>query len=212
MTLMASMTDEDRKQDEGMFAGAIGYYNLNAKSPLLNNQANREFARLKASQTYTYLKPQNPFSVDVYAAMIVRYAAEMEHEAPVAPKVRQRDDSGDKRNNPHRTDFGGNILAAQEAVGKTEKIERELYELRMEERFGFPGCTPKQEEEKKARITALLAAKDEARGSAPIAAKAAAALEPLPLDAAGQVLKDASPAQLKELLKRRREEGWVAPE
>ena len=203
--IMSGMTDEVRKQDEAQFAEALNNYNASAKVSLLNNTKNHEFARVKAAQTYTYLEPHNAFSADVYASVFVRCNSEMEREAPPAPKVIKRDDSGDARNNPRSTSFGGNILAAQELVGRQETIEKELWELRAEERLGL--LTP----EKAARVVELMAQRD-AHGVAPIVKTPAGPLEKLPIDAEGSVLKNASPAQLKDLLKRRREENWVAAE
>jgi hypothetical protein len=198
----AGITEENRKLDDSLFAEAITNYNSNAKSPLLISQANHEFTRLKASLTYSYLQPFNAFTHDVYAAMIVRYAAEMEHEAPKVPY--RRDDSGDKRNNAHSSNSTAGISFSDLGLAKKKAdAQKELTGLRQEQRVGI--LPP----EKSARLAELQQILDD-KGLTPIQKQE---LVPLDINTPDADLNkpSVSASQIKELLARRKKEGWVRP-
>jgi hypothetical protein len=198
--VMHGMSDEVRKQDDALFTEALNNYNGNAASPVLNNAANHELARLRAAQTYAYLQPFNPFSADVYAAVLVRCGSEMEHQAP--PATRQRDDSGDPRRNSRNSQANAGISLADLGVVKRKAdAQKELTGLRQEQRVGV--LSP----EKSARVAELQGILDD-RGLAPIQKTE---LVPLDINASNQELQRASLDQVRDVMTRRKKEGWVQP-
>jgi hypothetical protein len=197
---MSPMTDEVRKQDEATFAEAINKFNESAQVPLLNSVKNHEFARLKIAQKYPQAQPFSAYVLDAYAVVIFHNAGEMEHEAPKAP--RQRDDSGDRRNNAHSSNNNSGIsLSDLEIVKRKADAQKELTGLRQEQRVGI--LSP----EKSARVAELQAILDD-KGLVPIQKS-----EKAPLDINTPDADLAKPSvsvdQIKELIRRRKKEGWM---
>jgi hypothetical protein len=198
-----SMTEEQRKEDAALFTEAIRIFNASAKSPLVNNAKNHEFARLKAAQAYPILQPTRPYAADIYGVVFFKHQAEMEHEAPVVIKQPERDRSGDYYQNKLHAANNSNGITANDldSIVARKNAEKELFQLRQEERISI--LSP----EKKARIDELIGALSN-RGLAPVQKSEMVLLD---INTPTQDLKNASAAQIRELLARRKKQAWVQP-
>ena len=198
-----SMNEEQRKEDDALFKEAIDLFNASAKSPLVNNANNHEFARLKAAQAYPVLQPTRPYAADIYGVIFFKHQAEMEHEAPVVVKQPERDRSGDYyQNKSHAANNSNGITASDlDSIVARKNAEKELFQLRQEERISILSS------EKKARIEELIGALN-SRGLAPVQKSEMALLD---INTSTQELKNASAGQIRELLARRKKQNWVQP-
>src|SRR5271170_6848695 len=89
------MKADDVAADRAAFKAAIELFNKSAKSPILDTDANyrktRGVAIVESQFAVTaILVPR------IYQTILPEIQEELEHEAPPAPIVRKRDDSGDK--------------------------------------------------------------------------------------------------------------------
>jgi hypothetical protein len=197
-----SMTDEQRIEDLTHFKEAVDLYNAAAKSPLQATLKNHEFARRQAAVSFKFA-PTAIFSKAVYSAVFAEHQAVMDHEAPIVIKQPERDRSGDYYvNKSHNGKNSTGITASDlDSIVARKNAEKELFQLRQEERISI--LSP----EKKTRIDELMGTLN-SRGLTPVQKSE---LVPLDINTSTQDLKKASGAQIKELLARRKKEGWVHP-